>query len=167
VVAEVVVAEGDRSDLPRACALWFSADEGAPVDEDQRRGDVEKLVAGLGEVWQPPPAHLLLATVDGELVGTVFGKPRRNDATTGQVSMLAVDPSRQRAGIGQRLLDYVLDLLALDGCVRCRIYVVESATQVRDFYEKRGWVFTGQVELSGDTGQPEMVYVKALRPSPG
>jgi len=40
--------------------------------------------------------------------------------------------------------------------------VVASAGPARHFYEKRGWVFTGEVETSGDAGEPELIYVKSL-----
>jgi ribosomal protein S18 acetylase RimI-like enzyme len=156
----VAITEGTPAELAEACELWFLADEGPAGDSPQRRIAVQNLVEGLQEVWQRPPAHLLLATADGRLVGTVFAKPRRDDASTGQISMLAVLPTWQRRGIGNALTAAALAALSSDGCGRCRIYVAAAHHQIQQFYEKRGWTFTGQVEPSPDTGAEERIYLK-------
>jgi ribosomal protein S18 acetylase RimI-like enzyme len=111
-------------------------------------------------VWHPSPSHLLLAWAGNRLVGTVFGKARRDDPQMGQISMLAVHPDWQRQGVGGQLLDTVLASLLSDGCVRCRMYVAAADEKVQQFYESRGWVFTGQLEPSPETGEPERVYVR-------
>jgi ribosomal protein S18 acetylase RimI-like enzyme len=156
----VTIAEGTPTDLSAACEVWFRAAEGPPTDGAMRRTAVDTLAAELLELWQRPPAHLLLAKAGNGLVGTVFGKPRRDERTTGQMSMLAVDPAWQRRGIGNQLMDAALTALVADGCTRCRIYVAASDDHVQRFYEKRGWTFTGEVAPSPDTKAPERIYVR-------
>lgn len=163
-MSATTVTAGTPADLTDACALWFLADEGPASDMAVRRAAVKTLADQLLEVWQPPPAHLLLARAEDRLVGTVFGKSRRDDPSTGQISMLAVHPQWQRRGIGSRLVDAVLAALVDDGCVRCRMYVAASDDRVQRFYEKRGWTFSGRVEPSPDTAAPERVYLKEPLP---
>ncbi|HEY4611231.1 MAG TPA: GNAT family N-acetyltransferase [Ilumatobacteraceae bacterium] len=158
----VAIAEGAQADLPVACDLWFLAADGPATDEAVRRAAVDELGAEMGKLWQRPPAHLFLARAEEELVGTVFGKPRRDEPTMGQISMLAVHPEWQRRGIGNQLMDAVLTALVEDECTRCRMYVDASDHSVQTFYEKRGWAFTGQLERSPDTGAPERVYARDL-----
>lgn len=161
-VGQVKIIKGRADDLVDACGLWFFADEGPASDAIQRRAAVESLAARLLELWTRPPVHLLLATANDDPVGTIFGKPRRDDPQTGQISLLAVHPAWQRQGIGQMLLDAALAALTADGCRRCRAYVVASAQDIHAFYEKRGWTFTAEVEPSPDDGIEERVYVKEL-----
>jgi ribosomal protein S18 acetylase RimI-like enzyme len=160
----LAINEGTSGDLDRACDLWFLADEGPPRDVATRHVVTKQLADEMLELWQRPPAHLFLAEVSGRLVGTVFGKPLRDDALTGHVSMLAVHPEWQRRGVGSRLMDTVRAKLVDDGCIRCRLYVAESDHEVQRFYEKRGWTFTGEVEPSPDTAAPERIYFKAPLP---
>jgi ribosomal protein S18 acetylase RimI-like enzyme len=161
-VNAVAISEGTPANLIDACELWFLADEGPAADTAQRRGAVQRLADELEALWQRPPAHLLLATTDGRLVGTVFAKPRRDDVAMGQISMLAVHPDCQRHGIGNSLLEGALAALVTDGCRHCQMYVAADDQQAHHFYETRGWAFTGQVEASPETGAQERIYRKPL-----
>jgi ribosomal protein S18 acetylase RimI-like enzyme len=156
----VAVAEGTSADLHDACELWFLADEGPPVDEARRQAAIGQLAAEMLDLWQRPPVHLLVAKSADRLVGTVFGKSLRDDPLTGQISMLAVHPQWQRAGLGSRLMGTLLARLVDDGCVRCRMYVAEADREVQQFYERRGWAFTGQVETSPGTAMQERMYLR-------
>ena len=158
----VEVIEGNRVDLRAACELWFLADEGPATDDNQRRAVVQSLAAEMSTLWDRPPVHLFLATAASQLVGSIFGKPRRDDPQTGQISLLAVHPAWQRQGVGQLLLDAALNALAHDGCQRCRAYVVASDATLQRFYEKRGWTFTGEVDASPHDSVQERVFLKPL-----
>ncbi|MDH6552873.1 GNAT family N-acetyltransferase [Streptomyces sp. SAI-041] len=79
-------------DLDTVLAFWKRAAEGTSISDD--RDGVERLVAR-------DPEALILAELDGELVGTVIAG---FDGWRCHLYRLAVHPQRRRRGIGSALL---------------------------------------------------------------
>ncbi|MEU6201583.1 GNAT family N-acetyltransferase [Streptomyces sp. NPDC047061] len=79
-------------DLDSVLAFWKTAAEGTSISDD--RGGVDRLLATDSEA-------LLLAELDGELVGTVIAG---FDGWRCHLYRLAVHPERRRRGIGSALL---------------------------------------------------------------
>jgi ribosomal protein S18 acetylase RimI-like enzyme len=79
-------------DLDAVLAFWKGAAEGTSISDD--RDGVERLVAR-------DPEALILAELDGELVGTVIAG---FDGWRCHLYRLAVHPERRRRGIGSALL---------------------------------------------------------------
>jgi ribosomal protein S18 acetylase RimI-like enzyme len=79
-------------DLDTVLAFWKTAAEGTSISDD--REGVERLVAR-------DPESLILAELDGELVGTVIAG---FDGWRCHLYRLAVHPDRRRRGIGSALL---------------------------------------------------------------
>ncbi|MFE1439955.1 GNAT family N-acetyltransferase [Streptomyces sp. NPDC058739] len=79
-------------DLDAVLAFWKTAAEGTSISDD--RAGVERLV-------ERDPEALLLAELDGELVGTVIAG---FDGWRCHLYRLAVHPERRRRGIGSALL---------------------------------------------------------------
>ncbi|MGC9542218.1 GNAT family N-acetyltransferase [Streptomyces sp. UG1] len=79
-------------DLDSVLAFWKTAAEGTSISDD--RDGVERLVAR-------DPEALILAELDGELVGTVIAG---FDGWRCHLYRLAVHPERRRRGIGSALL---------------------------------------------------------------
>jgi ribosomal protein S18 acetylase RimI-like enzyme len=79
-------------DLDAVLAFWKTAAEGTSISDD--RAGVERLVERDAEA-------LLLAELDGELVGTVIAG---FDGWRCHLYRLAVHPERRRRGIGSALL---------------------------------------------------------------
>ncbi|WP_406433155.1 GNAT family N-acetyltransferase [Streptomyces sp. NBC_00631] len=79
-------------DLDAVLAFWRTAAEGTSISDD--RGGVDRLLA-------TDPEALLLADLDGELVGTVIAG---FDGWRCHLYRLAVHPQRRRRGIGSALL---------------------------------------------------------------
>ncbi|MFD5860195.1 GNAT family N-acetyltransferase [Streptomyces chartreusis] len=80
-------------DLDAVLAFWKTAAEGTSISDD--RDGVERLVAR-------DPEALILAELDGELVGTVIAG---FDGWRCHLYRLAVHPGRRRRGIGGALLE--------------------------------------------------------------
>ncbi|GAA3550576.1 GNAT family N-acetyltransferase [Streptomyces osmaniensis] len=80
-------------DLDAVLAFWKTAAEGTSISDD--RDGVERLVAR-------DPEALILAELDGELVGTVIAG---FDGWRCHLYRLAVHPGRRRRGIGAALLE--------------------------------------------------------------
>ncbi|MGC0333477.1 ribosomal protein S18 acetylase RimI-like enzyme [Streptomyces sp. SAI-170] len=79
-------------DLDAVLAFWKASAEGTSISDD--RAGVERLV-------ERDPEALLLAELDGELVGTVIAG---FDGWRCHLYRLAVHPERRRRGIGSALL---------------------------------------------------------------
>ena len=79
-------------DLDSVLAFWKEAAEGTSISDD--REGVERLVAR-------DPETLILAELDGDLVGTVIAG---FDGWRCHLYRLAVHPARRRQGIGSALL---------------------------------------------------------------
>jgi len=158
----VSIIAGAETDLVAACELWFRADA-ARRSTEMDLAEPAALAAEIGELYRRPPVHLLLARpATGELVGTVLGKPRRQQPQVGQISLLAVAPSWQGRGIGSMLLDEAVGRLRATGCSSGRMYVRADDAGLHRFYEKRGWSATGEIEEEPATGQPERVFVRGF-----
>lgn len=85
--------------------------------------------------------------VDGDdVIGFVAaGASRDEDAPprTGEVVALYVDPSRQGAGVGRKLLRRATGQLRKEGFRRATLWTLTGSEQSRGFYERNGWRLEG------------------------
>ncbi|MGW1607879.1 GNAT family N-acetyltransferase [Streptomyces sp. NPDC002285] len=91
-MTDLRIRPATASDLDSVLAFWKTAAEGTSISDD--RDGVERLVAR-------DPESLILAELDGELVGTVIAG---FDGWRCHLYRLAVHPQRRRRGIGSALL---------------------------------------------------------------
>lgn len=61
----------------------------------------------------------------------------------GYFGMLSIEPSRQRTGIGRRLIDTVEKYFRDSGCKFCDLKIVDVRTELHDIYKKLGYADTG------------------------
>jgi GNAT superfamily N-acetyltransferase len=94
----------------------------------------------------------------------------RADGDDGEVMALYVDPARWDEGIGSTLLAFGEAWLVSQGVGSALLWTARDSQQARSFYERRGWVASGdeQTQLVGPTGVAlhEVEYRKALRQPP-
>jgi L-amino acid N-acyltransferase YncA len=111
------------------------------------------------EIWQRIVAQqklqLLVAEDDRKIVGFVnFGPCRDPDALgfAGEILAIYVDPKRWHEGIGQELLATALSGLKSAGFKEAMLWVLDSNSRARIFYERAGFAFDGAArsELVGD-----------------
>ncbi|MFJ8493335.1 GNAT family N-acetyltransferase [Streptomyces sp. NPDC094038] len=91
-MTDLRIRAATSGDLGAVLAFWKAAAEGTSISDD--RGGVDRLLA-------TDPEALLLAELDGELVGTVIAG---FDGWRCHLYRLAVHPERRRRGIGSALL---------------------------------------------------------------
>ncbi|MGW7548696.1 GNAT family N-acetyltransferase [Streptomyces sp. NPDC054770] len=91
-MSELHIRCATLSDIDTVLRFWRDAAEGTSISDD--RGGVDRLLA-------TDPGALLLAELDGELVGTVIAG---FDGWRCHLYRLAVHPERRRRGIGAALL---------------------------------------------------------------
>ena len=106
----------------------------------------------------PSPRHRLLVAVDeGVITGFAAhapaGDPDQDAATTGELLTLLVDPARQRAGHGSRLLAATVDHMRDDGCTTAVTWVFAAADVLRTFLVSAGWAPDG-AHSKGEMGEP-------------
>ena len=108
---------------------------------------------------------LLVDGPDGVPAATVY---MSSDDDKGYLGMLAVDPGRQGRGLGRLLTDAVEARCRAAGCRLVEIHVVNLRQELPAFYERLGYVATGERLPFPDeehaTAPCDMiVMVKALR----
>lgn len=112
------------------------------------------------EMWQRIIAEqkfqLLVAEHDDRIVGFVnFGSARDPDVVpglTGEILAIYVDPNRWHKGIGRGLLEAALSELKSAGCNEATLWVLDSNSRARVFYERAGFSVDGATksEIAGD-----------------
>jgi ribosomal protein S18 acetylase RimI-like enzyme len=126
---------GDNIDI----RPYRDADLGAVVDLWQ--------ACGLTRPWNPPAADiallrasghgdLLLAVADGRVAGSVMVG---HDGHRGWVYYMAVDPARQRQGIGERLLRAAEAWVGARGVRKLELMIRDGNLGVAAFYESCGY----------------------------
>ena len=84
--------------------------------------------------------RFLLAEEDGRLLGSVYVEIR---GERGYFGLLAIDPARQRAGLGRRLVAEAEAEALATGCRAMDIQVVNLRLELPPFYRRLGYVEIG------------------------
>ena len=87
---------------------------------------------------------LLAEDGSGELVASVYVEVR---GERGYVGMLAVDGSRQKSGVGRRMMAEAEAFLRMKGCEVVDITVLSLRQELPPLYRKLGFVETGTEEF--------------------
>jgi GNAT superfamily N-acetyltransferase len=101
--------------------------------------------------------HVLVAVSAGRIVGTVAGARNGNE---GHLRGMAVLPEWIGRGVAARLLGGVEDSLRSRGCRRITLDTTYPLRAAIRFYEKNGYVRSGNV--SDFFGMPLLEYVKEI-----
>jgi GNAT superfamily N-acetyltransferase len=143
-------------------------------------GQVDDEIERVRERWSAPQPRRYTTLVADDR-GTVTGfatygpyrlDPRNGDRaepSIGEVVLIYVDPSYQRAGAGRALMDACVAGLRSGGASELRLWVIEENAPARRFYEWYGLVADGgrhlfEVSLpaGGTVAIPEVRYALPL-----
>jgi len=102
--------------------------------------------------------HVLVATVDGSIVGTVSGVCH---ALEGHLRGMAVLPEWRGQGIATKLLAAIEGWLGSRGCRRIMLDTTQPLKAAMAFYESNGYRSSGKI--SNFFGMPLLEYVKQLQ----
>ncbi|MGA7853616.1 MAG: GNAT family N-acetyltransferase, partial [Candidatus Acidiferrales bacterium] len=97
----------------------------------------------------------LLAEDGCGLLGCVYLEFRGERAYFG---LLAVDPARQRAGLGRRLIREVEDVARGAGCHTMDIQIVNLREELPPFYRGLGYVETGAAPFPAEVATKQECY---------
>lgn len=106
---------------------------------------------------------VLVADVDGEVVGFATTGPSRDDPPQPPLELYAIYllAAHRGTGLAQRLLDVAL-ARADGGAVS--LWVIEGNARARGFYSRNGFSADGLTQIHTATGTPEL---RLLRPAQG
>jgi ribosomal protein S18 acetylase RimI-like enzyme len=98
------------------------------------------------DLSQKPNAVLLTYRDDphDELLGTVWLEPKKDGAW--YLGLLTIRPDLQNRHLGRALLDAAEGFARQQGAIRIRMSVVNVRTTLIAWYERRGYVLTGETQ---------------------
>jgi ribosomal protein S18 acetylase RimI-like enzyme len=121
---ETIIRPANDNDLSAVLRLWQEADVTPPSVTDS--------VEGLTRLTNEPGGILLVATIDGRIIGSVIGGW---DGWRGNVYRLAVTPEYRRRGIARRLAAEISSALFAKGAERLSALVEHKHPWAIDFWE--------------------------------
>jgi ribosomal protein S18 acetylase RimI-like enzyme len=122
-------------------------------------GGKESIDAGFWQLIK----HVKLGIFRFLVLGWIFfNKVEQNEVL---VDMLAVDKNMRSKGIGNALIDFIVDFARSEGYERVRLFVIDTNERAKTFYERMGFSQSGMKMLLfpwnrilGFNGAHEMVY---------
>jgi GNAT superfamily N-acetyltransferase len=104
----------------------------------------------------------LLAEADGALAGCVYVELR---GERGYFGLLAVDPARQRSGLGARLVAAAEDYCHAAGCRVMEMQTVNLRAELPGFYRRLGYQETGTAPFPAEArAKLPCHFVKMAKP---
>lgn len=145
-MSEIRIANpSDAEKIAAVINAAFSVVEGFFMDGDRIKLEEVKHSLSTGA--------FLVAEDQNGMNGCVYVEPRGERAYLG---LLSVDPSRQKSGLGSRLIAAGEEYCRERGARFMDIYIVNLRTELPAFYEHRGYVENGTTPFPADvpTKQP-------------
>jgi len=115
------------ADETAVIALWQRCDLTRPWNNPKL--DIERKM-------QVDPELFLVGEIDGEIIASVMGGYEGHRAW---INYLAVDPSRQRQGIGREMMAVVEEKIRALGSPKINLMIRTGNTAVIEFYKSIGY----------------------------
>lgn len=97
---------------------------------------------------------------DDGIVRGVINRMNKGDET--EICELYVEPFFKRIGIGNELMNTLVKEAGKEGKKRIFLWVIKENLPARSFYEKNGFVPTGEEQLIEGTDKLDMCYERIL-----
>lgn len=148
----VTIALAQQEDLAAICALHLRTWKAAYVGILPRARYDEVDAQLITSRWTPifaalnPPRHsVVVAEENDKLIGVVNVSPSSDSpADVMELALLHVLPEHQGCGVGSALLAEAQRIGQSGGFRHAVAWVVSNHYAARSFYERRGWVHTGE-----------------------
>ena len=107
-----------------------------------------------------PKHEIWVAETDARVEGFVALGPERQADPAGEIYAIYVNPHRWNQGIGRMLFSRATDRLAAAGYPAAILWVLESNTRARRFYEIAGWTLDGKTKTESLPGGVQLQEVR-------
>jgi GNAT superfamily N-acetyltransferase len=138
----VVVRDALERDLPAIVAL-YADDELGSTREQPGEPLAEEYRRAFAAVSADPRTRLVVAEVDGELVGTLqlsfLPHLVRRGGERAQVEAVRVASSQRGSGLGRALLTWAVEQARARGCVLVQLTTDAARPDAHRFYESLGF----------------------------
>jgi GNAT superfamily N-acetyltransferase len=139
-VENFTIRSAESRDVQRLVELLR---HGALADSQEDPTDLTAYRAALTEIQAKGGSDVLVAELDGEVVGMcqieVFRHFQRHGGLCAEVESMHVLPSFRGKAIGGRLLDAAVDAADRAGCYRVQLTSNLQRTDAHRFYERHGF----------------------------
>jgi GNAT superfamily N-acetyltransferase len=137
---DIVIRDADTGDLDALLALYAALADGrtppSPADAETSR-------PVLDAIMRDPRRHLMVAVVDGAVIGTadvlIVPNLTHHARPWAVVENVVVSPSARRAGAGRALMTEIIDLVRAAGCYKLQLHSGKQRTEAHRFYEALGF----------------------------
>jgi len=146
-VNQITTRWAESADVDNIARLVNSAFRVERFFIDADRTNPEKVRALLDK------GKFLLIEEDGMLVASAYTELR---GERGYFGLLAVDPTRQRAGLGSRLIDAAEEHCRAAGCRFMDLTTVNLRKELPGYYRQRGYAENGTLPFPEDQYPPKM-----------
>jgi GNAT superfamily N-acetyltransferase len=137
-MTQVEIRDASEGDLP--AVLHILAESGIDGGESFT---LEEAREHFGRIRQRPGFRLLVAIVDGEIVGTyvlqIMEKLGKRGTPAGVVEDVAVLPSRQGQSIGRAMMEHARDACRQAGCYKLALSSNLRREDAHRFYDSLGF----------------------------
>lgn len=127
---------------------------------DRQRGWKERLATA------DPAINVLVVTNADVVAGfACIGASRDGDAPTcvGELQSIYLDPETWGCGLGQRLHEQALATFRRAGYTCATLWVLDTNTRARRFYERAGWMPDGATKTDSIAGGPPVTEIRYTR----
>jgi GNAT superfamily N-acetyltransferase len=137
-MTQVEIRDACEEDLP--AVLRILAESGVDGDESFTLDEARQHFARMRQL---PGYRLLVATVEGEVVGTyalaIMQKMGKRGTPAGVVEDVAVAPSRQGQGIGRAMMEHAREACRSAGCYKLALSSNLRREDAHRFYDSLGF----------------------------
>ncbi len=138
-MAELVVREAKLDDLDRLVALYLELMDDQPSAQP---GDADGSRPVLETMLDDPARHLLVATIDAEVVGTIDLLIAENLTHHGEpwamIENVVVTARSRRSGVGRALMEHAFGIARTAGCYKVQLMSGMDRGPAHSFYEGVG-----------------------------
>ena len=137
---QLTIRSASAGDVPRLIELL---EAGALVDGKEDPSDVEAYRAALIEIQESADNDILVADLNGEVVGmcqlVVFRHLQRHGGRCAEIESMHVHPTQRSKGIGEKLLVAAMESARQAGCYRVQLTSNLQRSDAHRFYERMGF----------------------------
>jgi GNAT superfamily N-acetyltransferase len=131
------------ADLPTVIRLFAIPDEGNQKNEDPGPPLPACYVEALAAIADDPNNALLVAEVDGRVVGafhlTIIQYVAYRGGRVAQIENVIVDPAERGRGVGEAMMRWAIDEARRRGCFRVQLTTNKVRKRAHRFYERLGF----------------------------